>query len=253
MKIALCFSGQPRNVLECYTSIRDKLMLPNKITDVFIHTWWRNEWEENQPYKGKDSGHNREPTVFDKNAISDIINLYKPIYIETEDDRINDVYIEETFFNDPVFDYRRMPYDRIYNCLLSMYKANELKGEYEKQKNFEYDAVIKLRFDFYLFNKIIIRKLDLNYINLFNISWNLEDNKAWVDDIFAIGNKKNMDIYCSAVNYIKEHDQNFPNFLGPNGILAYILSKNNIEWKIPFNLGMDGNIFRDSGIPPRLK
>lgn len=39
MKIALCFSGQPRFVAECAQSIKTHLMAGHEV-DVFAHLWW---------------------------------------------------------------------------------------------------------------------------------------------------------------------------------------------------------------------
>ena len=49
MKLALCFSGQPRYLKECYPAIY-KNLLEKYSPDVFVHTWW----DESMPNKNMD-------------------------------------------------------------------------------------------------------------------------------------------------------------------------------------------------------
>ena len=51
-----------------------------------------------------------------------------------------------------------------YSMFYSIWKANELKKEYEKKNNFKYDCVIKSRFDVALFDKLDVMNQNLNYI-----------------------------------------------------------------------------------------
>ena len=43
VKIALCLTGQPRFVGECYQNIYENLIRPNGIEDVFAHIWFNKE------------------------------------------------------------------------------------------------------------------------------------------------------------------------------------------------------------------
>ena len=42
MKIALCFSGQPRDIDINYNVYRENILNKNDV-DVFVHTWWDSE------------------------------------------------------------------------------------------------------------------------------------------------------------------------------------------------------------------
>ncbi len=44
MKIALCISGQPRLLRECYDGIYNNIIKDNDV-DIFAHIWWSNEYQ----------------------------------------------------------------------------------------------------------------------------------------------------------------------------------------------------------------
>ena len=73
MKIALCFSGQPRFIEECAENIKLNLIEGYDV-DVYAHGWWH------ESYKGKVIAFESEKT-FDKNKeASDVFNeVYKPV------------------------------------------------------------------------------------------------------------------------------------------------------------------------------
>ena len=76
MKIALCFSGQPRYLKECYPAIY-KNLLEKYSPDVFVHTWW----DESMPNKKMDlpSSLSYNRTYFwEENSIDIIKNFYSP-------------------------------------------------------------------------------------------------------------------------------------------------------------------------------
>ena len=72
MKIALCFSGQPRFVNECSDLIINNA-IQNYDVDVFAHLWYDDDLK-NKPYKhGGDGGW--ENQRISNNAINDFIKL----------------------------------------------------------------------------------------------------------------------------------------------------------------------------------
>jgi len=210
MKIALCFSGQPRQVSEGYNvSIYKNLIEPNNITDVFVHTWFRREWKNGTPYQTV----NRPIWNFNKSMIEDIEKLYNPLKMEVEDDTDYHDFINENYINNEnyISDEKRVILYS-YPRFLSIYKSNKLKNEYEKEHGFEYDVIIKARFDLYIRDIIInIKDLDMSkfHIPVYASRPFIEDEtfptSDWgVNDQFAIGNKKNMDIYADLVNNISK-------------------------------------------------
>ena len=75
MKIALCFSGQPRFVNECSPLIKSNVMQDYDI-DVFAHLWFDDDLQT-KPYKyGGDS--NWDKQRIEGGAIDDFIKTYNP-------------------------------------------------------------------------------------------------------------------------------------------------------------------------------
>ena len=92
MKVALCFSGQPRFVNECSDLIINNA-IQNYNVDVFAHLWFDDDLK-NKPYKhGGDGGWDKQR--ISNNAIDYFKKLYNP----------KDILIEPSrFFGDPDLD-----------------------------------------------------------------------------------------------------------------------------------------------------
>lgn len=103
-------------------------------------------------------------------------------------------------------------------------RANNMKIEYEKKNEFVYDWVIRSRADIIINSGIgDLSKLDNNYV--YSPDTNTHDG---LNDMFAFGSSKNMDIYSDRVGEIKKIESPpFP-FYNPHVELKYILDKNNI-------------------------
>ena len=72
MKLALCLSGQPRDVDIIYPILKQTIIDGNDV-DVFVHTWWDPD----------DLSHNsvipdRTHNTFAANSLKRIYELYKP-------------------------------------------------------------------------------------------------------------------------------------------------------------------------------
>ncbi len=142
MKVALCLSGQVRTFRRCFPSQYKKLIAPFK-SDVFIHTWM---------YSGsyfRDARHHHytddyDISLYEKYNTDEYLTdsaclakLYKPkkLLIEKpEKQRFIDKSPKASFFNALMMYY-------------SIYKANELRQQYEIELGFKYDLVIRCRFD----------------------------------------------------------------------------------------------------------
>ena len=94
MKVAICFSGMPRNFKSVYDShkknIFDVLKENNFNYDIFIHTW--------------DNKINYPKYMPDEGNINEIVNLYKPVSYR------QDIYdkskMDELYFNSKIDKYR---------------------------------------------------------------------------------------------------------------------------------------------------
>jgi len=233
MKIALCFSGQPRDIEESYPYILKNLISPNEITDVFVHTWWRPEWETS----AYTDSNPRPPTTFKRDAIDAIKRLYSPLRIQVEDDliyrdEITRDYAEDVNWNVPGQIIYEKKYIYIsYPRYLSVLKSNSIKNEYEKEQGFEYDIVIKMRLD--LIPRVLIDLKKFDVTNYFYVPTGFPQKnlgvyprliQGWcgVNDELAIGNKKNMDIYCNIFNNLKKTTMRWPTGIGEGTLGNYL-------------------------------
>jgi hypothetical protein len=124
-----------------------------------------------------------------------------------------------------VGDYKKDANNMVYNGYLSMfnkiYLSNELKKQYEKENNFIYDYVIRIRPDLvvkqYLPREVFEKNNDKIYIPF---SFTGHD---WLGfpDCMAIGNSKNMDIYSNIFLYYTQNIRNNKNICRMPEYLLY--------------------------------
>jgi hypothetical protein len=220
MRIAVCFSGQMRTALEAHTSIMRFLgnQLPN--VDFFFHTW---DIKSEKKLFGDlrddvDYTHNQyEP--LDK--LLKIVKIYQPkkYIVESHEDYINT--LENKKDNSSLW--------------YSWYKSLKLVKDFEKENNFEYDIIIKMRFDVIYKPNIILDNLLIKYLikirrGMFfaDSIWptNEKMDEYMIHDVFYIHNSKIIDklnlFYTNHISKIKEEQNNhrlFGTFLKNQGIL----------------------------------
>lgn len=144
MRVAICFSGQLRNV----QSTHERWIKPNVIDanaehqiDFFVHSWYDNT-TVGTAYT---ASNNTDVVVTSKPVPDDIIQqiytCYNPISVELE----RPIKFDARDYNE-----RRLsgavPENGI-SRLWSLWKANQLKKEYEAMHQFQYDVVACARFD----------------------------------------------------------------------------------------------------------
>jgi hypothetical protein len=131
MKIAICFSGQIRRAVD--SSINILNFIEGCEVDYFIHTWDINDGKR---FFG-DERIDPEYTHINRVELNDYIKInriYKPK--KTKVDLYED-YCQELLKNG----------EAIAPMWYSWYESISLKREYEKENNFQYDVVIKMRLD----------------------------------------------------------------------------------------------------------
>lgn len=209
MRIALCLSGQPRGLVGGCEMLKEILMKPNNITDVFVHTWY-DPALDGMPF-GSSQPH---------------LNGYIGTYLEKSDEYI------KTQLN-PIKFIAELPRDMVefshlqdvpgranQKALASMFysvtKCNDLKNQYEKENDFKYDVVIRSRFDHTYHTSIPIRDFfDPNERDAVYVPYNhqyMRDHHyltansglpyASMSETFIIASSENMDKVCGV----------FPNF-----------------------------------------
>lgn len=207
MKIALCFSGQPRFLKEVSPYIL-KNICEGYDVDTFFHFWF-DEDLQTKPYKYGGNGgweHQRIPA----SAIEDAIKIYNPKLYKVDKSKNfidSNLYTELCYRNngEPINwtrhwrestepNYR----DRqVNNCLSCHYSLNQvclLKKEYEYANNFKYDYVVRCRSDTVLYSKINFEYYEKNMIHYTSI---LNQPDGMIADWINFGGTKVMDVFMS--------------------------------------------------------
>lgn len=202
-KVALCVSGQIREGLEeCYNTWVKKLDMDN--IDVFSCV------------EGDDNKINRLKTL---------LNPKKILVVKKNLNEFD--YINSELSNTSI------------SMFYKIYKANQLKTEYEKYNKFKYDVVIRIRPDLKLLSDIPIHKIFTNnvmyipylgprYVNVFNL---LSQNPFGVSDQFSFGSSEMMDKYSNIYVDIENGNMSSINNFTPEVQLLKYLNKRNINYK----------------------
>ena len=221
MKVALCISGQMRGYLKAYPSVK-KNIIDVFNPDIFIHTWddlgtslnlYRRILPPPMPhYLSKkfidDSSYflslftNFSAEISSQSTVkeADLQKLYNPKSCVVEKSPPSEKFDDFFGFKPPSQILEKQPkviWSR--NLFYKVYKCNELKREFEKQNNFKYDLVIRLRPDLSI-GEIISHKVDKNtlyfrYRNI-NLSYQIADQYFYADS-------ETMDKVCDIYNHIE--------------------------------------------------
>lgn len=231
MKIAVCISGQLRDYYNYIDNVFEKVI--NKYNaDVFLHTW-----------------------NHDDEKIKEALNSYKPVSHLIEEFSPGKVIYSEKWLNinNDIIEKEKITveYDlkngdlvgkpqNIFSMYYSIFKANELKREYENEHKFKYDIVLRFRPD-------IEFNVDLNFNN--NIVIIPQTLCSYgICDHFAYGPSNLMDRYSDVWNNIERYLENdkFPKNGPGKGmraetILKYHMNVQKIEYKqVKFDYNLRG-------------
>ncbi len=126
MKVAVCLSGQPRAIYSSWESILDYFNSSEYTVDYFCHTW---DWVT---WKIPHSSIARPAASVPPEALDLIRDKFKPVnfMLGARPDPIPEFFPQT-----------------MQNMFLSMAYANHMRRKHEEQNNFEYDWVIKARYD----------------------------------------------------------------------------------------------------------
>jgi hypothetical protein len=222
MKIALCFSGQPRYLKDGYENIYENI-LSKYSPDVFVHTWWDDSMKNKKMELSPTLSYKRN-YYWEENSLDIIKSLYSPKIL------LNESQIEfDTYSN---VNYELCSPKNVHSMLYSIEKSNEIKKTYEKKNNFIYDAVIRCRFDtvFHKFD-VDLYQINLTYINCFVMDC------GSLNDQFAISTSENMDKYSSVYSNLEKYQKSgWTRFIGEK-LLEHHLDSNNLNWKNPDLVG----------------
>jgi hypothetical protein len=203
MRIALCFSGEPRFIDECQPLITSNIIEPNGIEDIFVHTWYDESRSEKQLYSTDVSSFSNEATI-KKNCIQRIEELYSPkgILVESPRNFINSSLNWGNSINRyygggskscTVEEFQKIKINNMYSFMYSNMKSILLKKEYELEHDLIYDMVIRFRFDNIPREKVSIADLDPSL--LYYQDMGQPDNM--ISDWINFSSSRNMDLYSS--------------------------------------------------------
>jgi hypothetical protein len=135
-----------------------------------------------------------------------------------------------------------VPRQSHYKGWYNLYKANQLRLEYQKKTGVQYDIVIRVRADGCLNTPLNLKTIDpIQLTNSIIMSENYWEgvNELKSSDQFAISSSDHMTIYAKLVNDVKGYiDENLFNY-HPEALLALHLQRNNISTvKGKFTIGL---------------
>lgn len=172
MKIALCFSGQPRGLKEAFEFYSKNLLSDN--VDVFCHSW-NSEFND------------------------DILKLYRPKLARFDDVKFT-VDDDSKYSNTP--NPKKWPPRFTLSAYYSVNESLKLKQMYERDNNIKYDWVIKTRYDYAI--NIVLPLAELDNSKLYVPNCRMTPNRDFCNDQFAFSSSEIMDKYMSTYDHIQE-------------------------------------------------
>ncbi len=202
MKIAVCFSGQPRSLPLAADFAVDSVLEPNNVDSVFVHSWFcptvtNQSFGTAQPWQaGTLGGYNPDtPSILTSKLKPKKILLERPHDFKQ-------------------FAHLPGPEQAVQSHLASMYysawQANELKKEYEKTNNIVFDVVVKTRIDLRYLEPLLLSNIvdgdledtiyvaEVHNIMRINDSYPISSGGSYssLSDTLIVGSSKNMDKMC---------------------------------------------------------
>lgn len=176
MRTAFCFSGELRSIDKTYSLMKEKLMNRFSDYDIFYHTW------------------NDDP------------DLCKLSYIE------NDLHTKNILIEDRVSLPERDIYEKnkrlevfVQGLLRQLYclkTCNSLKIQYEKENNFVYDIVVRVRPDILLINNSCLEK-NIKSWDMKNYVYTTDhDDHHGYNDRFYFSNSENIDFLSNRLDLL---------------------------------------------------
>jgi len=230
MKIALCLSGQPRAMKIGYKFIKKYLLDPNEEheIDIFLHAWF-NEEEVGKSYSSAQQYPDGYVGIVEKNTNVFLLDKYEPKKYKIEK-QIDFKEYSSGFKNHP-----NAKQDILCSIFYSMYVSNNLKKEYELENNFEYDLVVRTRYDLGYYQPVIFsnHKDQLDKISVLNGYQKDQDLFCCLNnpmpDIFSFSSSKNMDIFCNVYPNMRKLNKCLDLPLGERYLGEWVRNENKVQ------------------------
>lgn len=257
MKVAIEFYGHLRTFRNAYPTIISHLINQFDNPDIFIHTWSKTD-HSNITWHNLD-GLNRGNSTSNEDIVF-LNEIYKPKEILVEDQIVLD---EERYF-EMIMTENKTPLSMIKNVFYTKWRVNELRKEYQRKNNIEYDFVIQSRLDLYfkkefkikdyISYKTVIKKNPINIDiskKFFYASDNWIENHGSNDLIYAGGSDVLYFAKPNAMDKVLSIYKNIDSFdlkklyYSNEYLVFYSASKNQIETvQINFKKDIDFGILR---------
>jgi hypothetical protein len=176
MRIALCFSGQPRTFEECFPYIEDNLI------------------KANPQYEFDMIGY------FNSDKPIDFLEKYPFRSLVIEPDKP----LPNLSYQDNKYTINYPPRSKaVYFQLYAIQKVNNLRKLYEQENGFEYDYIVRIRPDFKYLTEV-----NLDFIKNDIIYLPIENDHFGYNDRFAIGSKEVMEVYMNRFDFwMQQHPE----------------------------------------------
>lgn len=232
MKIALCLSGQPRNVKKGYEYINKNIIEFNKNNgheiDIFIHTWFSKDMIDQPIYNS--GGHVSSDAITYK-TYSDILELYHPLASVIQ----HPVKFDELNYNENKFEFIN-----VHNSLSQRFSVSEcisMAFLYDPIYSKYYDGYLRMRFDWAIKEPFNIDQYPLSYKTIYLP--NDCPHMNGVNDQFAYGEWNGMQIYSGLMKNIHNLYNSYSIPFVDELLLYKHLEINNVKMKtvsIPYTL-----------------
>ena len=177
MKVAVCISGQPRNVQSTYPLIYENLIEPNN-ADVFVHSWIDPNFIGRRPVS---SGGVIASDVIPANIDQIILDLYQPKA---------HIFESQIEFDGSKYEERKYPQIKPKNSIsqrYSVFRSISLALTHDI-----YDCIVRIRFDWALGVPIEVVDFDLTHL----VCPNDCPHPNGINDQFGFGNTDVMMYYA---------------------------------------------------------
>lgn len=218
MKIALCLSGQPRSLVGGCSMLKQSLIEPSNITDVFVHLWYDSSMDgkpfnSSQPHLDSNIGTwLPDSDKYVREQLNPISMLVEPQRDMNEFSHLKDVP-------------GRANQKALASMFCSVTKANNLRKEYEEVNNIKYDIIVRSRIDHTYYKPVDVRAFfnetdkDCVYVphnhqymrDHHNLVANSGLSYASMSETFIFANPENMDKVCEVFpNFEKIYEDVYP-------------------------------------------
>lgn len=209
MKTAVCIAGQPRFSEKGFEHLYENLIKPNN-ADVFFHCWYNG----NQSYS---SSWGTITTSVHHDVSSFLINNYKPIKFKIESEKMD-------FFRREFKKNTDAAVDITYSMIYSWCESIKLALDFSRENGFDYDCIVKTRFDAGLLDSIILDKMDLSKLSYSNSIRNPSVPCDWLN----FGCHSVMKIYSELYSQLDKYCQEGCLICGEE-LLNFHLNKNSLD------------------------